>query len=339
MSAHFKVLPEGQEASAAPPESAALEYERLLRASSLAQLRNDAEAVRRLERLLAETAQRLREAIRTTPRGIIGERYRRALLANLEAALESFRAEYKAILDDGVLKAVAIVEERERGLVEALYRDRASLSMQEGHAVITSEMLGRVSFGTVPRVVLERTWTRVWPDGLRLTDRVYQLDLEARRRLGELVTQALATGQSARELARQIAPEITKPGVDNVRYRAMRIARTEINNAYRDGYVQSVAPDGKLPAYIEAIGWRLSAAHPRICICDALAGDDMDGLGPGNYLPGNVPSVSHPHCMCYLVSVLAAFPDRQWVSTEARPGEVPERERRYYGREIELQEV
>ncbi len=306
------------------------QYQQIIRGSRRAQLENNAAAVQRLEALLTRTAQQIRREIMTVPRGLLGDRYRRQLLASLEQVLDQFRNDYKQLLDGGILKAAQLAEDRERTLLDALYQSRHSFPPDQMLKLSAAQGQVAVSFGNVPRVVLERLYARVYPDGLVLSQRLHNVDLAARRAIADEVTQALATGASARRLAAAIAPHLTADGVDNVRHKALRIARTEINVAYREGTVASAThPDGSLKSYISAIGFRLSAAHPRICICDLYAGQDT-GLGPGNYLPGDVPTAPHPHCLCYLVTILEALPEQQFVALAPRPDEVPPGQLKYY---------
>jgi hypothetical protein len=301
-----------------------------------AQIAQDTAAVRDLERLLAGTASELRRAILQTPRGILAGRYRRELLANLDRGLEQFRVEYKDMLDSGIMEAAGLAEQREKDILNLFLKTQPpvgtdpSLLMPFGNRITA-----QVSFGNFKQTVLERLYARTYKDGIKLSQRLYNMDQAGRKAIADLVAKSIVTGQSARSLARDIEPLITREGVDNVRYKAMRIARTEINTAYREGHIASITDSaGRLPSYISAIGWRLSASHPRPCYCDVLASDDSDGLGPGNYLPENVPTGSHPHCLCFTVSVMEMFPEDQWTSKVPRPEEVPESELKYYGLEM-----
>lgn len=311
--------------------SAARQYSEIVRAARRAQLAHDAESVRALERLLRRAADKIARELRLTPRGLAAERYRRQLLASLYAVLDGLRDDYKALLDGGIVESARLAEERERAGLAELFAQRGALRPDQALRISQAQAQMTASLGKAPRLVLERLYARSYPDGLKLSQRLYNLDLAARRAVTDKVALAIATGQGPSKLAAAIAPDLTRVGTDNIRYKAMRIARTEINSAYREGHVASVTnPDGNLKPYISAIGWRLSASHPRICICDALAGDDSDGLGPGNYLPENVPT-GHPHCLCYTVSILAAYPDWQFVAKPPRPDLVSIGERKHYG--------
>jgi hypothetical protein len=357
--------------------SLATDYVAYIRASRRLQLAHDANAVRDLEKLLAETAGKLRKDIADVPRGALGERYRRDALASLESSLDEFRDHYKELLDAGIIESARIVEQRERELLQAALADPNALPAPERAGLLLESGRIETSLRNVPMVALERAYARTYTDGLKLSERLYNLDTAARKGAADIVTEGLATGMSAHRMglrlealltsdvehqrsvklladriterravrkANAALPEGTKPkklpsrGVDNVAYRARRIARTEINTAYREGHIAAATDEnGNLRSYISAIGWRLSPAHPRIDICDVWAGDDTEDLGPGNYSPDNVPP-GHPHCLCYTVSLLAALPDEQFISRAAQPDAVPDAQRKYYGLDSEAEE-
>jgi hypothetical protein len=280
-----------------PPRETVVE---IVNESNRQRMALDADAVRSLERLLATTMREVRQAIMRTPRGLMGERYRRELLAGLESALDTFRDDYKVLLDTGMLASAKLAEVRERAVLDEVIKTREGLTFEQFTAAFTQQgkTISEVSiqFGQVPVKALEKLYERTYKDGLKLSQRLYNLDQATRFEMRDIVARGLATGQSARAMAKEFTPILEKTGVDNVRYKAMRIARTEINAAYREGHVASATDEqGKMQPWIAAIGWRLSASHPRVCICDLLASDDSDGLGDGNYYPENVPD-SHPNC-------------------------------------------
>jgi hypothetical protein len=88
--------------------------------------------------------------------------------------------------------------------------------------------------------------------------------------------------------------------VERARHQARVIARTETVEAFRDTYKETTA---KQP-YVVGYRWQLSGSHPRPDECDVFAGQDVDGLGPGGYLPGNIPSSPHPHDLCAQVAIV-----------------------------------
>lgn len=174
-------------------------------------------------------------------------------------------------------------------------------------------------------------WKYYEVDGLKLSDRIWKMAKQVAQDVQKQVMLSLQTGMSARRLRDQIlktaeqqpvqipkwlekqlseadpetiAKKISKYVQKKQKYNAMRVARTEIQRAWRLTYVEQ---SKKLP-FVKGIKWNLSKSHPKEDICDELANADPIGLGPGVYPPDAVPyngGPAHPHCMCYLTTVLA----------------------------------
>lgn len=132
-------------------------------------------------------------------------------------------------------------------------------------------------------------------NGYTLKERIYRNGKLSTRQVGRVVDRALARQLSARQLAAQVkhfyAPNV--PGGAN--YAAMRLARTEINNAHHE---TTIRLSREMP-WVTGFKWNLSDSHPRPDPCDALADRDI-GLGPGVYGKNDAPSRPHPQCLCYL---------------------------------------
>jgi hypothetical protein len=96
--------------------------------------------------------------------------------------------------------------------------------------------------------------------------------------------------------------------LERARYQARVIARTETVEAFRDVYKETTARQ----PYVVGYRWQLSGSHPRPDECDVYASQDVDGLGPGGYLPGNIPSSPHPHDLCSQVAII----DNQFFKRE-----------------------
>lgn len=318
--------------------SIATDYQKFIRESRRDRNRLDKDAVRRLDGMLRKTADDMRQAIRETPRGILGDRYQRQLLANIDGALDGFQAEYKDLLDQTIISAAAIAAQRERELLNVKIAQRETYPAHHHIGVFNAAARADVRFQSVPQRVLERLYARTYKDGLKLSDSLHNLTAETKQQARDLVAASIARGEGFGKLARAIQPLITPaeggPDAKTLRYRATRIARTELPQAFREGHIESLKDgDGKLLSYVEAIGWRLSASHPHADICDAWAGDDS-GLGPGNYMPDDIPG-GHCHCYCYTVTILKAFPDEQFQTIEPKPDDVPGSQRKYYGAELD----
>lgn len=141
-------------------------------------------------------------------------------------------------------------------------------------------------------------------EGFALSERIYRNAGVGVAQAGKIVETGLALQMSAKEIAARVRglynPDV--PGGQS--YAAMRLARTEINNAHHS---TTIRLSKNLP-WVEGYQWNLSGSHPKIDVCDDLAGDDSDNMGPGAYAKDNVPDKPHPHCLCY-IEVIQPDPD------------------------------
>lgn len=144
---------------------------------------------------------------------------------------------------------------------------------------------------------------RTRADGLMISDRIWKAAETWRNSSTRLVEDAIARGLDSRKLARELYRYL-KPDVwtahkmetrkrlgvpKNVSYEAMRLARTEINNAFHEGMI---AANHGVPGYI-GISWLLSDSHPATDVCDDMASNMFHGE-PGFYPRGEEPTRPHP---------------------------------------------
>ncbi|MBT9137177.1 MAG: hypothetical protein DDT34_02264 [Firmicutes bacterium] len=147
---------------------------------------------------------------------------------------------------------------------------------------------------------------RTRKDGLKLSDRVWRTSESARNSIRTIVEDAVARGQDARTTAKHVQqylqPGVFKPHKLEVRqrlridtdvsYQAMRLARTEMNNAFHEG---TIAANQHNPGY-RGIFWRLSGTHIVPDVCTDMAADMSHGE-PGFYPKGKEPVRPHPQCV------------------------------------------
>jgi len=187
-----------------------------------------------------------------------------------------------------------------------------------------------VQSSLVKRATFE-IWKYYEKDGLKLSDRIWKMAKQTAQDIQKQVMLSLQTGMSARRLRDQIlktaeqqpieipkwlkrqlkeaepdaiAKKVEKYIKKKQKYNAMRVARTEIQRAWRVNYVEQTK---ELP-FVKGIKWNLSGSHQEKDICDELATANPTGMGPGIYPPDSVPyngGPAHPQCLCYLTSVLA----------------------------------
>lgn len=133
----------------------------------------------------------------------------------------------------------------------------------------------------------------------QLSGRVYNnIDLHSGRVQKE-IQKALLRGVSAQELAGSVA-SLIRPGVPGgVSYSALRLARTEINNAF---HFTQIRYTREMP-WVRGYKWHLSGSHPKPDECNTYAERDHAGLGAGVFAKKNVPGKPHPNCLCFLTTV------------------------------------
>jgi hypothetical protein len=130
-----------------------------------------------------------------------------------------------------------------------------------------------------------------------LSPRVYRNAALAGGAVERQVRAGIIQGLSARELASSVRKYISPQTPGGVSYAAMRLARTELNNAFHEAQkIQGEAP------FVRAIKWNLSKSHPKNlqCRCVRLANVDAHDLGKGRYPADRVPDKPHPHCLCFM---------------------------------------
>jgi hypothetical protein len=134
------------------------------------------------------------------------------------------------------------------------------------------------------------------------SSRIYKNHVLARDLVSRRVNIALLRGLSAKEFADSVAGLI-RPGVrGGTSYAAMRLARTEMNNAF---HFSTIRYTREMP-WVEGYRWNLSGSHPHLDICNTMAQKDHDRMGRGVYKKSNVPGKPHPHCFCYITTVTAS---------------------------------
>jgi hypothetical protein len=142
---------------------------------------------------------------------------------------------------------------------------------------------------------MDRMISRVSGDSyVDLSQRVYNSQVSFGSILDRKVNSALVRGLSAREFSREISDFINPNTPGGVRYAAMRLARTEINNAAHAVAIHSQADK----PWVIGMRWRLSGSHPKPDECDKLAkgGPKGDGI----YRKGETPKKPHPQCFCFV---------------------------------------
>jgi hypothetical protein len=174
-------------------------------------------------------------------------------------------------------------------------------------------LLSTQTYGSgLNKAVRDLVWSKRWQDGFQLSDRVWTLDQIARKSLNSMIEQAVNSGMSAVDFSRAVETYLTETGPKwttaikpaltdrgTIKYNALRLARTETNQAYHKA--QNMTSEGSV--ITKGLKWNLSASHPKKDICDQWATHDLFGLGAGVYKVGQTP-IDHPNGLCFLTDVL-----------------------------------
>lgn len=142
--------------------------------------------------------------------------------------------------------------------------------------------------------------TRQVASKIQLSANVYRAQALSSGQIDETLTSMLTRGTSAKEIADAVIDFIDPEVSGGVSYSALRLGRTELNNAF---HATQNAVMGLEP-WVIATQWNLSGSHPRPDTCDDYADDAGYNGNPGQYESGSAPASPHPMCLCFLTPVL-----------------------------------
>lgn len=209
---------------------------------------------------------------------------RRAQLESTRARLLAEQASVFERLGDIVSARRARAASRSAGLSAAA--DRALLDLvgkgAEGQFLYDSAL-------QVGQRQIDAALARMRHSQLPLSKRIYNTSVWMGGRLGRLINETLATGLNAKEFARRARDWFNPNTPGGVRYAAMRLARTEINNAFHAMTAEKAARD----PWITEVEWNLSKSHPKPDICNTVHAESP-------FPADKVPARPHPQCMCYI---------------------------------------
>lgn len=125
-----------------------------------------------------------------------------------------------------------------------------------------------------------------------LSERVYRTRAYTQGLLDRRINSGLARGLSAQQLAREVRDLVNPNTPGGVQYAALRLARTEINNAYHAMAIRAA----ELKPWVTKLEWHTSGSHARPDECDQLNGRLFE--------PADTPRKPHPQCLCYVTQVI-----------------------------------
>lgn len=126
-----------------------------------------------------------------------------------------------------------------------------------------------------------------------LSTRVYRTKSLANKWVQNIVNVGILRNASAQEIAKDVRKHIHPNTPGGVSYAAMRLSRTEINNAF---HATSVALSQDRP-WVEGMDWNLSQVHEYnengiSEICEIYSRQEFE--------VNNVPPKPHPQCRCFV---------------------------------------
>jgi hypothetical protein len=127
--------------------------------------------------------------------------------------------------------------------------------------------------------------------GMNLSERVYRNGRRGIRTVDAIINESLLAGRSAREIALRVRRYISPSVPGGMSYAALRLGRTELNNAFHATSIRMADED----PFTKALKWNLSRSHPEADICDSYAGRE--------FAPSETPDKPHPQCFCFTTPV------------------------------------
>jgi hypothetical protein len=139
--------------------------------------------------------------------------------------------------------------------------------------------------------------SRVTKSDIPLSARVYRTRALSTRWVQNTVNLSLVRGASAKEIAKDVRSSIRPNVPGGVSYAAMRLGRTELNNAF---HATSIALAQDRP-WVDGMRWHLSKVHvpDKRCGCESYSNRIFD--------MGNVPPKPHPQCRCFITPEVEPF--------------------------------
>lgn len=218
----------------------------------------------------------------------IGRQVRIAQLTLTREMMTSWR-DIGDVIERGILESAEDITKVHSAFDRALMRRLgAKMDAQFGRSLLATAQGGLESY-------ISRSH-----HSYTLSERVYRNGRKSISIVEGLIDQGLLTGRSAREIARMVHGYINPRTPGGMSYAAMRLGRTELNNAFHETSIRMADED----PFVQSVKWNLSRSHPKPDICNELAMKvTKRGGNPGEYRPGDVPRKPHPQCLCFTTTV------------------------------------
>lgn len=243
--------------------------------------KTDREMLRMLRQLDSEIASELRGFV---SRSGVGAQVRAAQLRGVQKEIKRTLADFYRqtgrVVQAGRMDAA-------EAAVDTLF-DYSNVLRRAGLSPAEVQVMRRSAEQTA-KVGLQHAMQRYTTSKLPLSQQVYRTAALTNGQLDRRIAMNIARGSSAREFAADIRSFVNPRTRGGVRYASMRLARTELNNAFHASTISSAVE----AEWVEGVKWNLSRSHPKKDECDELAKAKP-------FDPKKVPAKPHPQCLCYL---------------------------------------
>ena len=172
-----------------------------------------------------------------------------------------------------------------------------------GMLILRGEKQAAAAAGEAMNLLMSPAWPRMHQDKKKMLEQSARSGIESfvsrqeniqplskllwknENRINEAIDRTLLKSLTAKEMAAELDQHLRMGGT----YELMRVARTEINNAF---HYSTVRYTREMP-WVEGYIWHLSGRHGKPDLCDDYADE-------GFFEKDNVPGKPHPHCLCYI---------------------------------------
>lgn len=243
------------------------------------------DAEKELTRVLESTARAIRARISKLPVGIGGQVRGAQLRTTLAAIAKMQRSMWVGGVAPIVVGGVDDAEKAAESAIEAMTRVAyTALPDAAAEVLIRGLRLAAESGLKSDRARRKR----------ELSAHVYRQAALQAGKVETLIREGLIGNLSAKELASTVYEHVSPTVKGGASYAAMRLARTEINNAFHERQLQGATRPG-----VKAAKWNLSGSHRVPDKCNVYAAHG----GNGEWAPDKIPEKPHPQCFCYLTYV------------------------------------
>lgn len=249
-----------------------------------------------MRKILEDAAKESQRLIRNLPDRTFSERIRISQFRRNKGAIDKVIKEFWS-------NAGGVIQSRLIGASDISVGMSDEIARALGQAARSSRKLAGSqrlidSFESAAFRGVENVQSRLMND-IHLSPRVYRNRALTIGQVDSAVNRGIVLNKSAKEIAKSVYGLISSRTPGGASFAAMRLGRTELNNAFHITQTRSYAEQ----PWITGVKWSLSGSHPRPDACDDYANGDHDGLGRGVFKKGDVPGKPHPQCLCYITAI------------------------------------